>query len=178
MYRIRLRRRRSGIPRCKNNRRIILHGEHYGRILCLATGMAEEVSLSRILGKEGKMDNRQYTRAGSFQANTAGPSWLNIALGIWVIISPFVVQFSQLPAAMWNNVIVGIVVAVLAIIRTSVRSQTAWSWANVILGIWMIISPFALGVMTAAILWNNIILGIVIALVATGSATSRAPATV
>jgi SPW repeat len=123
------------------------------------------------------MNNRQYMRAGSSQS-TAGVSWINIVLGIWVIISPFVVQFTRFPAAMWNNVIVGIVIAALAIIRTSVPRQTGWSWANVILGIWMIISPFALGAMTTAILWNNIILGIVIALIATGSASSRTPATV
>ena len=123
------------------------------------------------------MNNREYMRAGSYQT-TGGVSWMNISLGIWVIISPFVVQFTRLPAAMWNNVIVGIVIAVLAIIRVSVPRQTGWSWANVILGIWMIISPFALGAMTTAILWNNIILGIVIALIATGSASSRMPATV
>lgn len=121
------------------------------------------------------MNNRQYVRAGSDAS--AGVSWINIALGIWVIISPFIVQFTQFPAAMWNNVIVGIVIAVLAIIRTSVPRQTGWSWVNVILGIWMIISPFALGAMTTAVLWNNIILGIVIALIATGSASSKEPAT-
>jgi len=115
-------------------------------------------------------------RAGSSQT-TGGASWLNIVLGIWVIISPFVVQFTQLTAATWNNVIVGIVIAILAIIRTSVPRQAGWSWANMILGIWMIISPFALGAMTTAILWNNIILGVIIAIVASGSASSRAPAT-
>jgi len=121
------------------------------------------------------MNNRQYIRVGS--STTAGVSWINIVLGIWVIISPFVVQFTRFPAAMWNNVIVGIVIAILAIIRTSVPGQTGWSWVNVILGIWMIISPFALGAMTTGILWNNVILGIVIALIATGAASSRAPAT-
>jgi SPW repeat-containing protein len=122
------------------------------------------------------MNNRQYMRAGSTQTN-AGVSWINIVLGIWVIISPFVVQFTRFPAAVWNNVVVGIVIAILAIIRTSVPRQTGWSWVNVILGIWMIISPFALGAMTTAVLWNNITLGIVIALIATGSASSKAPAT-
>jgi hypothetical protein len=123
------------------------------------------------------MNNRQYMKAELAQ-DTAGVSWINIVLGIWGIISPFVLQFARLPAAMWNNVIVGIVIAVLAIIRTSASRQTGWSWANVILGIWMIISPFALGAMTTAVLWNNILLGIVIALIAIGSASSRAPATV
>ena len=123
------------------------------------------------------MNDRQYIMAGSSQATAAGSSWLNIVLGIWVIISPFLLQFARFPAAMWNNVIVGIVIAVLAIIRTSLASQRGWSWTNVILGIWMIISPFALGAMTTAVLWNNILLGIVIALIAIGSASSRAPAT-
>src|ERR1051326_5016395 len=120
-------------------------------------------------GKEGKMNNRQNINAGA--SMTAGPSWVNVLLGIWVIISPFVVQFARLPAAMWNNVIVGIVIAILALIHSSIPRQAGWSWANVILGIWLIISPFALGAMTTAILWNNIILGIVIAIVASANAS-------
>jgi hypothetical protein len=90
------------------------------------------------------MNDRQYIMAGSFQPTAAGSSWLNIVLGIWVIISPFLLQFARFPAAMWNNVIVGIVIAVLAIIRQSVPRQTGWSWVNVILGIWMIMRPLHL----------------------------------
>jgi hypothetical protein len=78
---------------------------------------------------------------------------------------------------MWNNVIIGIIIALLALIRTSTPRQIGWSWANVILGIWMIISPFALGTMTTAILWNNIILGIVIAIIASANASIRTHAT-
>ena len=131
-----------------------------------------------LLGRRVKMNDRQYIMAGSSQATAAGSSWLNIVLGIWVIISPFVLQFARFPAAMWNNVIVGIVIAVLAIIRTSLASQRGWSWTNVILGIWMIISASALGVMTTAMLWNNIILGIVIAIVAGTNASMRTHAVV
>lgn len=122
------------------------------------------------------MDNRPSINAGVSQLTRGGANWVNVLFGIWVIISPFMVQFSQLPAAVWNNVITGIVIALLALIRTSMPRQPGWSWANVILGIWMIISPFILGVMTTAVLWNNIILGVVIALVAWVSASLRAPA--
>ena len=122
------------------------------------------------------MANRLNINGGTFQETTAGANWVNVLFGIWVMISPFIVQFARLPAAMWNNVIVGIVIALLALIRTSLPRQSGWSWANVILGIWMIISPFVLGVMTTAILWNNIILGIAIGLVAAGNASVRAPA--
>jgi hypothetical protein len=123
-------------------------------------------------GEEGKMDNRQSINAAS-DPTAGGASWVNVLLGIWIIISPFMVQFARLPAAMWNNVIVGVVIAVFALIRSSIPRQSGWSWANVILGIWMIISPFALGAMTTAILWNNIILGIIIAIVASANATMR-----
>jgi hypothetical protein len=44
-------------------------------------------------------------------------SWINFVLGLWLIIAPFALRYSTVSTAMWNNVIVGIVVAVLAIIR-------------------------------------------------------------
>jgi formate hydrogenlyase subunit 4 len=122
------------------------------------------------------MDNRENMNVAATES-TSGMSWVNVLLGIWVIISPFVVQFTHQTAAMWNNVIIGIIIALLALIRTSTPRQIGWSWANVILGIWMIISPFALGTMTTAILWNNIILGIVIAIIASANASIRTHAT-
>lgn len=39
-------------------------------------------------------------------------NWVNVILGIWLIIAPFIFNFDV--AARWNSVIVGIVVAVLA----------------------------------------------------------------
>jgi hypothetical protein len=46
-----------------------------------------------------------------------GLSWINFILGLWLIIAPFVLHFSNNQVATWNSVIVGIVVAVLSIIR-------------------------------------------------------------
>ncbi len=43
--------------------------------------------------------------------------WLNLIVGLWVIVSPWLLSFSAKPTAMWVNVIVGIVVAVLAAIE-------------------------------------------------------------
>lgn len=102
-------------------------------------------------------------------------SWLNILLAIWVIISPFVLAFSS-PRAMWSNVATGIVVGILAIIRLSVRNQPGWSWINVILGIWLILSPFVLGVVSGATLWNNVIIGIIVAAIALSNAPAKASA--
>lgn len=47
----------------------------------------------------------------------AWPGWLNvvnIVAGIWLIISPFVLGFTTNTAAMWNAIILGIIVLVIA----------------------------------------------------------------
>ncbi len=48
----------------------------------------------------------------------AGPSWLVVLFGIWVIIAPFVLGYAhQLGRAIANDVIVGIVVLILGLVR-------------------------------------------------------------
>jgi hypothetical protein len=125
------------------------------------------------------MDQRRIPAAPTAAGESRAPvSWLNILLGIWVIISPFVLGFSQWPKAMWNNVATGCAVAILAIVRTGMRQQLGWSWANVILGIWLIISPFALVFMSGSTaLWNNVILGIIITIVAWSNSAAATPVT-
>lgn len=45
----------------------------------------------------------------------AWEEWVSVALGVWLAVSPWALGFSGLVAAMWNAVIVGSVVAVLAL---------------------------------------------------------------
>jgi SPW repeat len=40
--------------------------------------------------------------------------WINAALGAWLIVSPFILGFSAISAALWNQLGVGLVVLVLA----------------------------------------------------------------
>ena len=42
-------------------------------------------------------------------------SWVFVVLGIWLIISPWVVGFSGEVGATWNAIIVGIIVAALGL---------------------------------------------------------------
>jgi hypothetical protein len=41
--------------------------------------------------------------------------WVEAALGAWLIVSPFLLGFSALTYALWNQVIVGVIVAALAV---------------------------------------------------------------
>ncbi len=40
-------------------------------------------------------------------------NWINAVLGLWLIIAPFVLSYSSAAAAMWNDIIIGLVVLVL-----------------------------------------------------------------
>lgn len=98
-------------------------------------------------------------------------SGLDALAGIWLLLSPFILRF--LPgAAVTNNVLVGIVIAILAIIRFSGAYEQAWiSWINAILGVWVLISPWVLQFADHRVpTTNNVITGIVVIILATWSA--------
>jgi hypothetical protein len=42
-------------------------------------------------------------------------SWINAVLGVWLILAPFIVRYANLAGALWNDIIVGIIVAVLSV---------------------------------------------------------------
>jgi hypothetical protein len=88
-----------------------------------------------------------------------------------------VLAFHHLLPAARNNVVVGIVVALFALIRASSGYRRAgWSWFNGLLGLWLVISPFVLGFPNHfAAMLNNVIAGAVIALLAFTSAASVEP---
>jgi F0F1-type ATP synthase membrane subunit c/vacuolar-type H+-ATPase subunit K len=104
------------------------------------------------------------------QIRTAG--WVNLVLGIWLIISPFVIGFAGTGLSR-SNVIFGIIIAILSLFQVSSPSESAWAgWLNALFGLWILVSPFVLGFMGLGALWNGIILGIIVAVIAVWAATS------
>jgi hypothetical protein len=41
-------------------------------------------------------------------------NWINVALGVWLVIAPFIFGYVAVAAALWNDIIVGIIAVVLA----------------------------------------------------------------
>jgi hypothetical protein len=111
-------------------------------------------------GKSGRETNMNARSIDARRWNKGGSSWVNIVLGIWVVVSPFVLAIHSIKAT-WNNVATGAVIGILGLIRWSVH-RAGWSWLNLILGIWLVISPFVLLVSGVA-MWNNVVVGIIIA---------------
>ncbi len=87
-------------------------------------------------------------------------AWTNGVLGIWLIIAAFL----PMPATgnMWNNLIVGIIVAVAGF---GMISKKSWQgWLAGIMGLWLIVAAFIPALqMHSGNLWNDLISGILIA---------------
>jgi uncharacterized membrane protein HdeD (DUF308 family) len=106
--------------------------------------------------------DRDVRRNGGGSTKVA--STINIIAGIWLIISPFVLRYWHIRAAAWDNIICGIVVLVLASIRVAHPARNlALSWINLIIGIWIFISPWVLRYSTDRTpLSNDVVLGIIV----------------
>lgn len=110
-------------------------------------------------------------------------SGLNVLVGLWLIVAPWVLNYRNTGDGFngyWNDVVIGIAIAVLALARTAApRSFEGLSWVNIALGIWLIIAPFVLayniGTDAPAARWNDIACGIVVLVLASVSvaATQR-----
>lgn len=94
---------------------------------------------------------------------------LDVVAGLWLIIAPFVLGYSAVTGAMWNDAIVGLIVAILAASQLTGRvANRAWpSWISVLAGLWLIISPAIIGYANVRpALWNDVIVGIIIVILA------------
>lgn len=94
-----------------------------------------------------------------------GLSSINFLIGVWMIISPYILNYTS-GAAKTNQVIFGIIVLILSAIRF-LAPRAAWSsFLNGLVGLWLIIAPFILSYNRTVAYWNEIVFGVLIALIA------------
>jgi hypothetical protein len=107
------------------------------------------------------------TRDYAAQARVA--SGINILLGIWLLVSPWVFDYHAIGTlATLNSVYLGMLIAIFAAIRlASLRATAGLSWVNLILALWTIASPWEYGYSAnVGGARDNVILGVVIAVLA------------
>lgn len=115
-----------------------------------------------------------YHDGGSPRAAVKGASSLVVLAGLWLAVSPWLLGYGDQAGSAVNSVLVGLLVAVLAAVRVArPRSSPLLSWANVLLGAWLIAAPFVLvadGLGGTAVYWNQAVVGVVVVVLATISA--------
>ena len=96
-----------------------------------------------------------------------GINWVVAVIGVWEALAPFILGYSQVNAAVWNAVIVGIAFIIFAVWSALSNNPTTvrtLDWINVVLGAWLIFAPFVLGYSIIVVaMWNAIIVGIIVA---------------
>jgi len=94
----------------------------------------------------------------------AWEDWVDMVLGAWLAMSPWILGFSDShPAATRNALIVGIVVAALSAL-TFLAYSVIEEWVDVVLGAWLIVSPWVLsGSPNLAVVADFVIVGALVA---------------
>ena len=92
--------------------------------------------------------------------------WLNLLIGIWLFISPWVIGFAGTEnGASWNAWILGVAIVVFSAFAVSLP-QVWEEVVNILLGIWMVISSWVIGVASRAVETNFVIVGLLVILFA------------
>lgn len=120
--------------------------------------------IERVQPRKGEDVNLQAMPAGERMRYVGGPL---IVLAVWLFISPFVLQFVQAHHVMWNSFFGGLAVAFLVGLRVSDHQQHGWiSGVETLLGIWFIISPWALGESSSNGTVSMVVVGVLVVLLA------------
>ena len=103
-------------------------------------------------------------------------SWLVAVAGLWEVLAPFILGYSAVTVAMWNAIVVGVVLIVLAAwtaLSENVRLDRNLDWINAVVGVWLVLAPFILAYSTTGVaMWNDIIVGVVVIVLAAWAATT------
>jgi len=93
----------------------------------------------------------------------------NLLLGAWLLFSPFVLGFNAEPAAALNAYITGGAIALVA--AGAFYAYYRWEeWANGLLAIWLMASPWALGYTAlSAATYNAVFTGFLVLMLAFGA---------
>ncbi|HZD80899.1 MAG TPA: SPW repeat protein [Actinomycetota bacterium] len=103
----------------------------------------------------------------------AGFDWVNLLAAIWLFIAPWVLTFTGNAGAAWDAWLTAIGIFVVALTALSTRRSmvpTGTEGINVLLGIWLFVSPWVLtftGLTAAA--WNAWATGVLVTAASLGA---------
>jgi hypothetical protein len=84
--------------------------------------------------------------------------WASWVLGIWLLLSPWILLFEPDASALHTAVAVALLLLLVEVVELSVF-RTWEEWINVLLGAWLVISPWVLGIASKAATANFVVIG-------------------
>lgn len=90
--------------------------------------------------------------------HTLWTHFLNMALGLWLLTSPFAMGYAQEKWMLLSDTFSGILVIIFSVLSLSRRSSWA-RWANGIVGLWLLFAPLAFWTGSAAAYNNDMLIG-------------------
>ena len=56
-------------------------------------------------------------------------NWANVALGVWLLMAPFALSYERIQAALWEDVVVGLLIAAYSLWRAlEIEQMTVGNW--------------------------------------------------
>jgi membrane-bound ClpP family serine protease len=99
--------------------------------------------------------------AAQFSLPRQWEDWCNWLLGIWLCISPWALQFDLDSTSTQTAVILGVLIILAELVTLSV--YRAWEeWVSVILGAWLIICSWILGISSSAARATFVVVGLLV----------------
>lgn len=94
--------------------------------------------------------------------------WITGVVGLFMILAPFLFQYSTNTGALWTSLLAGGVVAIASYVEAMQHDKADWEyWIAGIVGIFAIVAPFLFGFTAhAAATWTSVLAGGVIAFLA------------
>jgi hypothetical protein len=93
-------------------------------------------------------------------------SWVNFGLGVWLILAPMTFGYASVKAALYEDLVFGILIASVALWRALGAETSAMahvSWVVAAAGFWAMLAPFELGYgTTRAPVDNDVLVGLAV----------------
>ncbi len=70
--------------------------------------------------------------------------WVGAVLGLWLLVSPSVLEYGEITASQ-NAALVGFLLIAIEFVVLSVAFRAWEEWISVVLGAWLVVSPWVLG---------------------------------
>jgi hypothetical protein len=96
-----------------------------------------------------------------FSAPKEWENWLDLALGVWLLLSPWLLQFGGDATAVTNSVVIGFLIIVAEVFTFSTLGALE-ELIDLVLGLWLVVSPWILNISSRVASADFVIVGLLV----------------